>query len=134
MTAPGQGSVYYETGQAHVTSLAFDAQGRLLAGSEPNGILYRVTAAGKAFALYDSSLPEIRAIVTTADGTVYAAALGGGVARRVNAASSTSTSSAGGAMPTFSTSITVTDQQSGINPTPKPEAPKPITTAAAKRR
>ena len=131
VTAPGQGSVYYETGQAHVTSLAFDAQGRLLAGSEPNGILYRVTAAGKAFALYDSSLPEIRAIVTTADGTVYAAALGGGVARRVSAASSTSTSSAGGAMPTFSTSITVTDQQSGINPTPKPEAPKPITTAAA---
>ena len=47
VTAPGQGSVYYETGQAHVTSLAFDAQGRLLAGCEPNGILYRVTAAGQ---------------------------------------------------------------------------------------
>ena len=38
-----------------MTALAFDAQGRLLAGSEPNGILYRVTAPGKAFVLYDSS-------------------------------------------------------------------------------
>ncbi len=131
VTAPGQGGVYYETGQAHVTSLAFDSQGRLLAGSEPNGILYRITAAGKAFVLYDSSLPEIRSIVTTPDGSVYAAALGGGVARRVSAASSAASGSASGAMPTFSTSITVTDQQSGINPTPKPETPRPITTTPA---
>jgi hypothetical protein len=131
VTAPGQGSVYYETGQSHVTSLAFDSQGRLLAGSEPNGLLYRVTAAGKAFVLYDSSLPEIRAIVATPDGTIYAAGLGGGVARRVNAASSASSVSTSGALPTFSTSITVTDQQSGITPAPKPEAPKPAAAAAA---
>ena len=131
VTAAGQGSVYYETGQSHVTSLAFDPQGRLLAGSEPNGILYRVTAPGKAFVLYDSSLPEIRAIVATPDGTIYAAGLGGGIARRVNAASSTSSISTSGAVPTFSTSITVTDQQSGITPAPKPEAPKPGAAAAA---
>jgi hypothetical protein len=130
VTAAGQGSVYYETGQAHVTALAFDAQDRLLAGSEPNGLLYRITAPGKAFVLYDSSLPEIRAIATAPDGTIYAAALGGGVARRVNAASSASSTSAGGAVPTFSTSITVTDQQSGITPAPKPEAPKPAVAAA----
>jgi hypothetical protein len=131
VTGAGQGSVYYETGQAHVTSLAFDAQGRLLAGSEPNGLLYRITGPGKAFVLYDSSLPEIRAIAAGPDGTIYAAALGGGVARRVNAASSASSVSTGGALPTFSTSITVTDQQSGITPAPKPEAPKPTAAAAA---
>jgi hypothetical protein len=131
VTAAGQGSVYYETGQSHVTSLAFDSQGRLLAGSEPNGLLYRITAPGKAFVLYDSSLPEIRAIVATPDGTIYAAGLGGGVARRVNAASSASSVSTSGAVPTFSTSITVTDQQSGITPAPKPEAPKPAAVAAA---
>jgi hypothetical protein len=61
-------------------------QGRLLAGTEPNGILYRITAKDKAFALYDSSLPEIRAIVPMPDGTVYAAALGGSVAKRAQAA------------------------------------------------
>ena len=30
--AAGQGSVYYETGQTHVTALAFDSQGRLTGG------------------------------------------------------------------------------------------------------
>jgi hypothetical protein len=34
----GQGELWYETGQSHVTSLAFDTQGSLLAGTEPNGI------------------------------------------------------------------------------------------------
>jgi hypothetical protein len=125
---PAQGSVYYETGQAHVTALAFDAQGRLLAGSEPNGILYRVpqinAAPGKAFVLYKSSLPEIRAIVPAADGGIYVAAMGGGIAKRVGAASSAITSPVGAGAPSVSTTITVTEQ-SGINPPPKPEAPKP---------
>lgn len=124
VTAAGQGSVYYETGQAHVTSLAFDAQGRLLAGSEPNGILYRITAPGKAFVLYNSKLPEIRAILPAPDGSVYAAALGGGVARRVSAAATGSTAAAGANLPTISTTVTVTDQQSGVTPAPKPEPPK----------
>jgi ligand-binding sensor domain-containing protein len=38
VTAPGKGEVYYETGQSHITGLAVDQQGRLLAGTEPNGI------------------------------------------------------------------------------------------------
>jgi hypothetical protein len=124
VTAAGQASVYYETGQAHVTSLAFDSQGRLLAGSEPNGILYRITAAGKAFVLYNAKFPEIRAIMPAPDGSIYAAALGGGVARRVSAASAGSTAAPGANIPTISTTITVTDQQSGVTPAPKPEPPK----------
>jgi hypothetical protein len=131
VTAAGQGELYYETGQAHVTSLAMDREGRLLAGSEPNGILYRITAARKAFVLHDANLPEIRAILPAADGTVYAAALGGSVARRAAAASSAGTTSGAGALPTVSTSITVTDQQSGLNPVPAPDASKPAATAAA---
>jgi hypothetical protein len=86
VTSAGKGEVYYETGQAHVTSLALDREGRLLAGSEPNGILYRVTAKDKAFVLYDANLPEIRSIVAAPDGTIYAAALGGSVARAAQAA------------------------------------------------
>ena len=54
----------------------------MLAGTEPNGILYRISAKDKAFVLYDASLPEIRTIVPMPDGTVYAAALGGSVANR----------------------------------------------------
>ena len=75
-TAAGKGEIYYDTGQAHITGLAVDSQGRLLAGTEPNGILYRISAKDKAFVLYDSDLPEIRAIVPMPDGTVYAAGAG----------------------------------------------------------
>ncbi len=78
----GKSELYYETGQSHVTALAFDANGNVLAGTEPNGILYRISAKDKAFVLYNASLPEIRSIVPMPDGTVYAAALGGSVANR----------------------------------------------------
>ena len=60
-------------------SLAFDPQGRLLAGTDPNGILYRIEAKGKAFALYDSDLPEVRALQVAPNGDIYAAAMGGGI-------------------------------------------------------
>ncbi len=35
----GKAETYYETGQSHVTALAFDSKGNVLAGTEPNGIL-----------------------------------------------------------------------------------------------
>jgi hypothetical protein len=132
----GKGELYYETGQTNVTSLLLDSQGRLLAGSEPNGILYRITAPQKAFVLYHAALPEIRGLALTADGSIYAAALGGGTARRAAAANSSSTSNAGAGLPVVTTSITVTDQadqQAGVA-APKPEpskAPAPQTPVAS---
>ncbi len=124
VTAAGRGDVYYETGQAHVTALAFDREGRLLAGSEPNGILYRISGTpARGFVLYDANLPEIRSIIPTADGSVYAAALGGSLAKRTSAASGSSSSST----PTVTapaTSITVTDAQAGLAPAPKPDPTK----------
>lgn len=111
VTAPGQGELYYETGQSHITGLALDNQNRLLAGTEPNGILYRITAKDKAFVLYDASLPEIRAIVPMPDGTVYAAALGGSIAKRAQSANQAAQGSGnGGAVPTVTTTITVEAQ------------------------
>jgi hypothetical protein len=137
VTGAGRGSVYYETGQSHVTCLAIDAQGRLLAGSEPNGILYRITSgtggaddktgAAKGFVLYDANLPEIRAIVPAPDGTIYAAALGGSIARRTGAAGNTTSGTEPIVGPTIS--VTVTDAQAGIAPSPKAE-PAKTTTAA----
>ncbi len=126
----GRGDLYYETGQAHVTALAFDREGRLLAGSEPNGILYRITGTpARGFVLYDANLPEIRSIIPAADGSIYAAALGGSLAKRTSAASSSSSSST----PTVtapSTSITVTDAQAGLAPAPKPDPTKATTGAS----
>jgi outer membrane protein assembly factor BamB len=122
VTGAGRGSVYYETGQSHVTCLAIDAQGRLLAGSEPNGILYRITAENKAFVLYDANLPEIRAIVPAPDGTIYASALGGSIARRTGSSPNATSGTEPLVGPTIS--VTVTDAQAGIAPTPKPEPAK----------
>jgi hypothetical protein len=131
VTAAGKGEIYYETGQVHVTALAMDMQGHLLAGTEPNGILYRITARQKAFVLYDANLPEIRAIAPAADGAIYVAALGGGVARQTSAASSAATSlTSSTGLPTVATTITVTDQQAGLIPPPKPQA-SAITTPSA---
>ena len=127
VTSAGHGDVYYETGQSHVTCLALDREGRLLAGSEPNGILYRISGPNKAFVLYDANLPEIRAIVPGPDGAIYAAALGGSVARRIG--NSRNPNVPPGAVTAPPMSITVTDTQSGLNPAPNPEAPKPAPTA-----
>lgn len=124
VTGAGVGAVYYETGQSHVTCLELDARGALLAGSEPNGILYRITAQNKAFVLYDASLPEIRAIVPAADGNLYVAALGGSVARRIGSANSGANGAAGNSAAPVVATVTVTDQQAGLAPPPKPEVPK----------
>ncbi|MGA2184888.1 MAG: hypothetical protein ABSH47_17860 [Bryobacteraceae bacterium] len=122
----GASELWYETGQAHVTALAFDRQGRLLAGTEPNGILYRIGAKGKAFALYSATLPEIRTIVAGADGSIYAAAMGGSVAARSVTQMPVSIASGIAGTATSSTSVTVTDSsaQAGPDVKVKPDAAK----------
>ncbi|HTB10351.1 MAG TPA: hypothetical protein VK752_02200 [Bryobacteraceae bacterium] len=124
VTSAGEGSVYYETGQSHVTCLELDSKNALLAGSEPNGILYRITAQNKAFVLYDANLPEIRAIVPAADGNLYVAALGGSVARRIGAANGGANAAGASAIAPVIATVTVTDQQAGLAPAPKPESVK----------
>nr|WP_321476434.1 hypothetical protein [uncultured Paludibaculum sp.] len=123
----GRGEVWYETGQTHVTALAVDANGRLLAGTEPNGILFRIEGRDKAFVLYDSSLPEIRSIVPAPDGSVYIAALGGALAQKqAQAAAAAASSQQSQGVVTSSITITAdANAQSGIDIKPKPDAAKP---------
>jgi|GEM_PF-93803 len=132
--ATGTGEVYYSSGQAHITSLAVDGKGNLLAGSEPNGLLYRVTAKDKAFVLHDSDLPEIRAIVPAADGTVYVAAMGGSVARKQQIPAASSTTAPAGT-PTISATVTVTaatpGQLPGTNAQQPAQLPQPTPDATA---
>jgi len=136
ITSANTGGPWYETGQTHVTALALDPQGRLLAGTEPNGILYRVTGKDKAFVLLDANLPEIRAIVPQADGTLYVAALGGAFGnKQAGAAGAVSTIGTGTMVTAPPTTITVeaANAQGGLDIKPKAEAPKPqqpATTAA----
>ncbi len=108
--------VYYETGQANVTSLALAANGRLYAGTDPNGILYEITGPKSGNILYDSNLPEIRAISVDAHGMIYVAAMGGAVATRTAAPGTTATSQGGAVVATSPTVITVTDaKENGVN-------------------
>ncbi len=129
----GKGELYYETGQSHVTSLALDAEQRVLAGSEPNGILYRITAKDKAFVLYDASLPEIRSIVPMPDGTIYASAMGGSLLNRTNPLAGGATAAYSMTVTGASTSITVSDTQAGPDLKPKadskPAAPSVVQSA-----
>jgi sugar lactone lactonase YvrE len=131
VTGAGQGELWYETGQSHITGLAVDTQNRVLAGTEPNGILYRITAKDKAFVLYDAGLPEIRAIVPMPDGTVYAAALGGSTAKRAQAASQAAlgNSGTGTAVTSSVTTVTVEAQAAEIKP-PDPTKPPQIQAGA----
>ena len=111
ITGAGRGEEYYATGQANVTGLVLDREGRLLAGTEPNGVLYRIRAKDQASVLYDSALPEIRAVAPQADGSIYAVALGGALAKKVQAAAGVA--GAADAITTTTTSITVTAQAGG---------------------
>ena len=124
ITGAGQGEPYYSTGQANVTGLMLDPQGRLLAGTEPHGILYRITARDKAFALYNSTLPELRALATAADGGVYAAGLGGALAKKIQAAQQNQNPQQD-SVPTISTTVTVTAQAGGdLKPAPQDVKPQ----------
>ncbi len=58
-------------------TLAFDREGRLLAGTESPGRVFRIDAAGKPFVLLDSSYNEIRTLRVDAAGNIYAAAVSG---------------------------------------------------------
>ncbi len=61
--------------QANVICLDSDAQGNLYAGTDTDGLVYRLTpgAAGfTSFVIYDAAEPEIGALLVLPDGTVYA--------------------------------------------------------------
>ena len=107
--------LYYETGQANVTALAFGPNGSLLAGTDPNGLLYEINAPGKATVLYDSSLPEIRAIAADEKGFIYVAAMGGALSTRTGTGSTASQSTAA-VVVSSPTVITVSEaKESGVN-------------------
>ena len=121
ITGPNQGEIYYASGQGHVTVLTQDKDGRLLAGTEPNGMLYRITAKDKAFVLLDANLPELRTVIPAEDGSIYVAALGGSLAGR---GLQTGTPASVNPVTVPGISVTVTEQAShGTLPTvdlPKP--------------
>jgi sugar lactone lactonase YvrE len=120
----GQAEMYFDTGQSNVTALALGGNGHLYAGTDPNGLLYEISAAEHGSILYDSSLPEIRAIILDPNGIVYAAAMGGAVSTRTPAATPPSATSSSAVVASTPTVITITAAKENGIPTDADEAAK----------
>lgn len=68
----GQVKTLLETAQANILSLATDTQGNIYAGTDTDGLVYRIDAEGNPFVVYDAPEAEVAAIYVADDGTVYA--------------------------------------------------------------
>ena len=73
--AKPESSLLVDTNQTHVMSLTVTKQGDLIAGTDPGGLVLRISPDGKAFGLYDAPLREIHALASAPDGSIYALAL-----------------------------------------------------------
>src|SRR5256886_9638814 len=92
-------------------SLAVTSRGDLIAGTDPSGLVLRISPEGKAFALYDAALREIHALAPAADGSVYAYGLGEPAATSKTGTAGATTSDA--AAVTAGVAATVTADESG---------------------
>src|SRR5713226_4591999 len=73
--AKPESSLLVATNQTHVMSLTVTKRGDLIAGTDPGGLVLRISPEGKAFGLYDAPLREIHALAAAPDGSIYALAL-----------------------------------------------------------
>ncbi|HKO42404.1 MAG TPA: hypothetical protein VJU84_03890 [Pyrinomonadaceae bacterium] len=104
-------SLLISTNQTHVMSLAVTPNGDLIAGTDPGGLVLRISADGKAFALFDAPLREIHALAAAADGSIYALGLSDAAAgRQPSAPVQTPQSTEGGTGTTTSVTITAIDE------------------------
>jgi sugar lactone lactonase YvrE len=106
-------SLLVDTNETHIISLAADARGNLIAGTDPGGLVLRISPEGKAFALFDSPLREIHALALASDGSIYALALGD-AATGPRASSSTTTVSTASAGGTVTGTVTTDDGTQSI--------------------
>ena len=67
--------MFYDSPQAHVMTLLYDAQGWFYAGTEGKGLVYKLDLDGKAFTLYQAQEEEIHRLVLDKAGNLYLAAL-----------------------------------------------------------
>jgi hypothetical protein len=104
--AKPESALLINTNQTHVMSLAVTGQGDLIAGTDPGGLVLRISPDGKAFGLFDAQLREIHALAPAADGSIYVLALGEAAAgtRAQTPASSAPPSES----PVATTSVTIT--------------------------
>jgi hypothetical protein len=75
----GKAEVAFKTADQHIRCLAMGADGRLWAGSDGSGVIYRFdtrAAGAKPYAVYSAAKKEITALAMDGAGNVYAAGVG----------------------------------------------------------
>jgi hypothetical protein len=68
--------VFFKSDETHVRSMTIDASGNAIVGTEPGGLVMRVSPAGEGFVLYQTPKREVTAVAVARDGAIYAAAVG----------------------------------------------------------
>jgi hypothetical protein len=73
ITPDAKASILFDSTESNLLSLAYDGKQTLFAGTDPNGIVYRVdTKSGKAQVLYDADETEVACLAVDAWGNLYA--------------------------------------------------------------
>ena len=67
---------FFESDEQHIRALLFEKDGSLLAGSDGDGLVYRIDKAGKGFILFNAPKREITALAESASGQIYVATVG----------------------------------------------------------
>jgi hypothetical protein len=119
-------SLLIDVNETHVISLVVDKAGQLIAGTDPGGLVLRVSPEGKAFALFDSPLREMHALSVAADNSIYALAVSDAASRGGTPTVSSTASTGGTVSGTVVTSSVVVEDVGGGQPspfTPAPQAP-----------
>jgi hypothetical protein len=68
--------LFFKSDEQHIRCMAFDHHGKLIAGSDGTGLIYRIGTDGKGFIVYDAPKNEITSVAVGEDGVIYASAVG----------------------------------------------------------
>ena len=68
--------MFFKSDEQHIRTLAWDAKGNLIAGSDGSGLVYRISPQGKGYVLFEAPRREITSVAVGTDGTIYAASVG----------------------------------------------------------
>lgn len=72
----GKPELFFKSDEQHILTMAFDAAGDLIAGSDGTGLVYRIDKSGKGYIVFDATKSEITSIAVGPNGAIYAAAVG----------------------------------------------------------
>ncbi len=67
---------FFSSDEQHIRCILFEKNGSLIAGTDSDGLVYRIGRDGKGLVIYDAPKAEITALAETPEGRLYVAAVG----------------------------------------------------------